>query len=106
MYRPSGTSARRTGRAMSVLCSKAFDQLCHRLAAMADVVLAFRFQLGRTGAFRFDPEQRVVTEAAAAARRLQDAAAPHALADDGRRILGVARGDDAAVEGGRALGIG
>src|SRR5699024_1372519 len=62
-----------------------FDQPAQRLPAVADAVLGRQIQLGCGAAQVRQKEQRVVAEAAAAARLAQHAALPAALADDGNR---------------------
>src|SRR5699024_8951667 len=92
--------------AASGILLQALQQLRHGLAAMADAVLVRRCQLGGTGIFGRDPEQRIVAEAVLAAWCAQNAPAPNTLADDGGRITRMAGSDDAAMKTGAAPAVG
>src|SRR5699024_5408198 len=111
-YRPSGMAAACEPAAAaldavaSAMMAQALLQLRHGQAAVADAVLALCGQFGSAGLFGCNPEQRVVAEAVVALRRVQNAAAPDALADDGGRVAGVAHGRDATMKRRAALRLG
>ena len=65
---------------------------------MADAVLQRRVEFGRAHALLVREEHRVVAETAAAARREQHAAFPHAFGDQRLRVVGVAQQREHADE--------
>ena len=82
---------------------EAVEQVAHGGAAVAEGVLQCRIQLGG-GLLEFgQPEQRVVAEAALAARGGEDLGVPLAVGDQRARVLGVAHEHHGRVEVGCAL---
>src|ERR1044071_3297217 len=73
------------------------EQLAHRLAAMRQRILARKRQFGACQTRDVVLEMRVVAEAAAAARRIDDRSMPDAFGDDRLGIGGVPDEDEHAV---------
>src|SRR5579862_9974250 len=73
------------------------NQPAHRLAAMGKRVLPRKRQLGARQAGEIVLKVRVISEAAAAAWRIDDRPAPDAFGDDRFGILGMAQQDEHAV---------
>src|SRR5690554_5219803 len=64
------------------LQAKALAQQLHRPGAVTQAVFYLRCQFGAAALLFGYPEQRVVAKTLAAARFMQDASAPEAVADD------------------------